>query len=337
MRISPEVAAQYENNRLQMAAVNKGFRTYMWCSIILGAMIFSTAFFAGALSTVNGNAEGPGIFYNAMSAGTFQILLGLATIVLGWLTATKMRVPSLILLGIDVFGLLMILLRRNGTFSGANLLFLAAGIALNIWAQMLCNRNDELKTQPGYPLFSVEADTPAHYELPADVRIRQQQASAHMKGISAPQQAPAQMSGTAAPQQALTPPTVSAQSAFAPSPNLFSDPAPVKLPPEVKIPAVTEKTLGITDMPGSARQFATKPELLSAPSDAALDALSAQTPQVNETALPQIDPSAMLADMTAIPSHAVKQGNPDMLPTPEEVRARLAAMKRARDEHHPEV
>ncbi len=334
MSISPEVAAQYENNRLKMHAVNKGFRIYLWCSIALGAMIFSTAFMAGAFSTVQGNAEGPGIFYNAMSAGTFQILLGLITIVLGWLTASKMRVPSLILLGIDVFGLLMILLRKNGTFTGANLLFLIAGIALNVWAQMLCNRNDDLKTQPGYPLFSAEADTRAHYELPADVRARQQQASAHMSGISAPQPAPAQMSGAGMPQQTLMPPTTGTPSAFAPSPNLFSDPAPVKLPPEVKLSA---QALGITDMPGSTKQYAPKPEQLSAPADVSLDSLASQTPQINEAALPQVDPSAMLADMTAIPSHAVKPGNPDMLPTPEDVRARLAAMKRARDEHHPEA
>ena len=333
MSISPQVEAQYENNRLKMHAVNKGFRIYLWCSIALGAMIFSTAFMAGALSTVQGNAEGPGIFYNAMSAGTFQILLGLITIVLGWLTASKLRTPSLLLLGIHAFGMIMIFLRRNGTFTGANLIFLIAGIALNVWAQMLCNRNEELKSEPGYPLFEPLADQRAHYELPADVRARQQQASAHMSGISVPQQAPAQMSGIGTPQQTETP------SAFAPSPNLFSDPAPVKLPPEVKIPAVTEKALGITDMPGSTKQYAPKPEQLSAPAGIELDSLAVQSAQVQEdpSALPQVNPAAMLADMTAIPSHAVQQGNPDMLPTPEDVRARLAAMKRARDEHHPEA
>ena len=71
------------------------------------------------------------------------------------------------------------------------------------------------------------------------------------------------------------------------------------------------------------------------PADVMLDSLAVQTPQVheNEAAMPQADPAAMLADMTALPSHATQKGNPDMLPTPEEVRARLAAMKRAREEH----
>ena len=55
--------------------------------------------------------------------------------------------------------------------------------------------------------------------------------------------------------------------------------------------------------------------------------------KTEEAALPQLNAADMLAEMTAIPSHATVQGNPDMLPTPEDVRERLAAMKRARQEH----
>ena len=332
MSISPQVEAQYESNRLKMSKVNHDFRIYMWCGIALGALIFFTSFMAGAMSTAKGNAEGPSIFYNAMSAGVFQILLGLLTIVLSWLTAMKTRVPSLILLGVDAVGILLILLRRNGTFTGANLIFLIASIALNIWAQLLCNQNDELKTQPGYPIFSIQADTRAHYELPKDVLIRQQQASKHMSSIGgnpAPAQVPKQ------PEQPAQQPA--SASAFAPSPILFLDPAPVKLPPEIKLHSETEQSLGIADMTGTTHQFMPKPETLAAPTDVSLDSLAAQTPQGNEAALPQADPAAMLADMASIPSHATVKGNPDMLPSAEDVKARLAAMKRAREEHHPET
>ena len=331
MAIAPEVAEHYEANRLRMATMNRRFRIYMWSSIILGALIFSTAFFAGALSTVKENQEGANIFYHAMSAGVFQVLLGLATIVLSWLTAMKSRMPSLILLGINVLGLLMILLRKNGTFTGANIIFLVVGIGLNIWAQMLCNENEDLKTEPGYPLFSVQADYRAHYELPADVRARQQQASTQMSEIGRAAVQPA-----AAAAKPVSGAETQIPSAFAPNPNLFFDPAPVKLPPEVRLSSETEQTLGISEMTGSSRQFVPQAEALAAPTDVSLDSLASQTPQINEAALPQIDPSAMLADMTAIPSHATVKGNPDMLPTPEEVKARLAAMKRARAEHHPE-
>ena len=318
MGISPEVEAQYENNRLRMMQVNRGFRRFMWFSIILGALIFSTSFFAGAASTLHDHQEGPSIFYYAMSSGAFQILFGLVTILLGWLTAMKNRVPSLISLGVDALGFLMILLGKNGTFSTINIIFVALGIALNVWAQMLCNANDELKLQPGYPLFSVQADYRAHYEIPADVLARKAQASTHMAEI-----------GRAAANPETAPAAASA-------PNLFLNPAPVRLPEEVKLSAETEQSLGISEMTGSSTLFLPKAEQLAAPSDASLDSLSVQTPQVSEAALPQVDAADLLADMTAIPSHATLKGNPDMLPTPEEVKARLAAMKKARAEHHPE-
>ena len=97
------------------------------------------------------------------------------------------------------------------------------------------------------------------------------------------------------------------------------------------------RMLGIADMTGTTHQFMPKPETLAAPTDVSLDSLAAQTPQGNEAALPQADPAAMLADMASIPSHATVKGNPDMLPSAEDVKARLAAMKRAREEHHPET
>ena len=195
-------------------------------------------------------------------------------------------------------------------------------IALNIWAQLLCNQNDELKTQPGYPIFSIQADTRAHYELPKDVLIRQQQASKHMSSIG----------GNPAPAQVPKQPEQPAQ-----QPASASAFAPVKLPPEIKLHSETEQSLGIADMTGTTHQFMPKPETLAAPTDVSLDSLAAQTPQGNEAALPQADPAAMLADMASIPSHATVKGNPDMLPSAEDVKARLAAMKRAREEHHPET
>ena len=138
MAISQATEEQYENNRLRMMQVNRGFRRYMWSCIILGAMIFSTAFFAGAASTLHDQQENAMIFYYAMSAGVFQILLGLATIILGWLTAAKNRIPSLISLGIDLVGLIAILMGISKTFPAINIIFLAIGIALNIWIQTVC-------------------------------------------------------------------------------------------------------------------------------------------------------------------------------------------------------
>ncbi len=324
MDISPVIEAKYEENRLRMAKVNKDLRTYMWLGIILGAIIFSTAFFVAASSTKNANQEGPWIFYYAMSTGAFQILLGIGTIALSWLTAMKYRSTSLILLCINFLGLVMIFMNKNGSFSSANFIFLLLGLALNFWIQHAFNEHDELKTQIGYPLFSTQADYRAHYEVPKDVLARRAQASTHMAEIS---RTNAQPEAEAIPQPS---------SAF--DSDLLSDPKPVRLPPEVKLSAVSEDLLGISEMTGSTehKQYAPRPDTLSAPTDISLDALVTHTPQSHEAALPQVNSEDVLADMTALPSHATTKGNPDMLPTPEDVRARMEAMKRARKEHHPE-
>ena len=147
MGISPQIEAQYEENRLRMSKVNSDFRRYMWFSIILGALIFGTAFMAGAASTLTEDQQGPGIFYYAMSAGVFQILLGLTTVILGLIASAKKRLPSLILLGINLVACLMILVGKNGTFMAFNIIFTVLGIVLNLWIQHAFNVDDELKAQ----------------------------------------------------------------------------------------------------------------------------------------------------------------------------------------------
>lgn len=329
MNISPELEKEYDANRLRMMKVNRDFHTYMWLGIILGAILFGTSFFIAAASINKKQDDGPWIFYNTMSTGIIQILLGIGTIVLSWLTAMKKRVPCLILLGIYFITFIMILINKNGTLSSANIVFMLLGLALNIWIQHAFNEHDELKQQKGYPLFSIQADYRAHYEVPAHVRARQAQASSDMDVLGQPTSQPAI--------QPAEEPVQRTPSAFDPSPNLFSDPRPVKLPPEVKLSAASENALGITDMTTSTglTQATPAPDILLAPTDVSLDSLDTAMPQAREAILPQVNPTDLLVDMTAIPSHATTKGNPDMLPTPEDVRARMDAMKRAMDEHHP--
>lgn len=323
MAVSPKMQAQYDANRLRMNKLNANFRKYMWIMLGLGATIFCSAFFAGAMSTLKANEEGPWIFYSAMSAGVFQVLLGLTTIVLGWMASAKKRVPSLILLGIYAFGMLMILLRQNGTFATANIFFLLVGIGLNIWAQMLFNEDALLKEQPGYPLFSVEADVRAHYEVPLHVAVRRAEASSDMAAVGSP--APAPMPN---PEPAAAPAVR--------GDGIFSDPKPlgptpaVTLPPEVDISGVDLELMQRSETVQAAPEPAPRPV-----PDVALETLTDRKSGQKE-ALPQLNAADLLADMRDIPSHATVQGNPDMLPTPEEVRARLAAMKKARSEHPQE-
>ena len=110
--------------------------------------------------------------------------------------------------------------------------------------------------------------------------------------------------------------------------------------PSIRLPQSVSVS-GPLDLSDMTKPFGTKqapvlpPEPVAVP-DVSLASLAAAADAVQPPVQPQPDPAVMLADMTAIPSHATTQGNPDMLPTPEEVRERLAAMRRAREEHHPE-
>lgn len=327
MAVSPQMQAQYDECRLRMNKLNGSFRKYMWIMVGLGATIFCSAFFAGALSTLKANEQGPWIFYTAMSAGVFQVLLGLATIALGWMASAKKRIPSLILLGIYALGMLMILLQQNGTFSTANIFFLLTGIGINVWAQMLFNEDDALKEQPGYPLFSVEADVRAHYEVPLHVAARRAEASENMATVGTP------AASVPAPMPAPEPAAASA----AKEDGVFSNPKPlgptpaVTLPPEVDVSGID---LEMMQQRSGTVHAAPKPAPSPVP-DVALETLTDQK-SGQKAALPQLNAADMLADMRDIPSHATVQGNPDMLPTPEDVRARLAAMKKARSEHPQE-
>lgn len=309
MNFADETERRYNENKLRMNTVNRRFNLYLWSHVILGALIFSTSFMAGAVSTTEHHATEK--FYFAMSAGVFQILLSIATIVLGWLASSKRRIPSLILLGIYLFSLLMIILGKNGTFSAANIFFLTIGAGLNIAMQFVFNENSDLKQEPGYPLFSLNADRRAHYEAP--LYVRKAQASDEMQGIGTPISAPVQPQPQPQPE------------------SLFASVPEVKLPPEVRL----SKEPDLSEMIGSASQPVQPKVQLQKPDNVSLTGLAPER-SGQQQQLPQLSPDAVLADMGAFPSHAATQGDPSLLPSPEEVRARLAAMKQARETHHPE-
>lgn len=332
MAMSPQMQEQYEECRLRMNKLNADFRKYMWIMIALGALIFLSSFMAGAASTLQTNKEGPWIFYEAMSTGIFQILLGLATIVCGWLASAKLRAPSLMIAGVYLIGMVAIMFQQNGTFAAANIFFLLTGLGVNIWVQRLFGENEELKTQPGYPMFSVEADTRAHYEVPPHIAARRAAASEHMDTVGTPAPVPVQ---TAAPAPHL--PEPAAETA---EPRIFSDPKPLGPTPSVRLPAEVDHS-GPFDLNSTLTAFepSVQPETVPEPvpvPQVTLEAFTNQNAAQKSDLPPQMNAADMLVDMRSIPSHATVQGNPDLLPTPEDVRARLAAMKKARAEHPPE-
>lgn len=337
MRITPQMEEEFEQNRLRMNKVNSSLRKYLWWSVALGAITFSLAFFAGAMSVREDGAEGPGIFYTAMSAGVFQILLGITTIILSGLTYMKKRVPGIILLLLYLISLALIIMRPDQGFRIGNIVLILPGIALNIYAQIIISADQDLQELPGYPHFDPKAAFPAEFEESADVLARRAAASEHMDILGTPAQPfpPTDLECvTAGSEVPFAPAYVPQERAEDGRPKPLGPTPSIRLPQEVSVSGPVD--LSAMSKPFSVPQAPVlPPEPVKVP-DISLDSLTAAVSAQQAPEKPQLNAADMLADMNAFPSHATQQGNPDMLPSPEEVRARLAAMKRAREEHHPE-
>lgn len=334
MRITPEMEAQFNDNRVRMQTMERRLRIYMWIMVFLGAGIFGTAFMAGALSTLHDGAQGPGIFYTAMSTGMYQILLGIMTIITGLMTSSKKRTPCTVALAVYAVSAILVLLRLNGTFLGGNLIYLAAGIGLNIWAQLLLNENADLSQQVGYPHFVPQAAYRAEYEESADVAARRANASKHMEALGTPAMPfpPTEQDVYIKPEP-MKIPEAAADPVFGNAPKPLGPTPSIRLPEEVNVSGPVNLDEMTNVPPVIPNPAPAQPLPMPTPENMTLENLDAYIKAQKEAALPQVNADDLLADMAAIPSHATMQGNPDMLPTPEEVRARMAAMKRAREEH----
>ena len=297
MKMSRELQAKYEQNRLAMTKVEQDYKLFLRLSLVLSVIWFACAFFVGALSTTNEGQQAQTIFYRAMGTGMAHFLLAAATIVLGWMVAAKKRLAGLILLALNVLCTILVVLNKTVSLAAFDILLLVAGIVLNVWGQMISSRNDILREEPGYPLFSIEADTPAEYELP--LHLRNRQAADHMDTIGGE----AKPAGPAQPAHAM----MSLQ------------------PPETP--------MQFSEMTGGGTQMRPSEDTLTVPDHLSFDNFNtaAQTQSQPAAAPAQPEAADFLVEMT--PETAQRNYTPNMeaLPTPEEVRARLAAMKAERE------
>ena len=318
MKLSPEAEEKLAENRLKKLKNDADNKKCFWAFVALGCIIFGTSFFAGARSTMLDGAHGSGIFYTAMAAGFFQILLGIGMVIIGFINYRRSPVAGTCCIGVCLFMLLYYLLHLEQNIAGINIVLIFAALALCAWAQIITHREEALKTEEGYPLFSPEASYAGEYELPADVRLRQQSASRAM--------------GTVGPPAAPPLPASPEQETAAAAASLFGG-KDVRLPQEVRLPEVQTADFGLEAELGTARAAIPAPQITG---DVTLDSFAADAPAAPKTgaeALPKVSAEELLMDMTAVPSHAVKKGDASQLPDPAEVRARMAAMKKARDEH----
>ena len=316
MKLSPEMEAQFAENRMKKMNNQRNRTRCFWGFVILGVVLFGSAFLAGSLSTLHDGMSGPYIFYAAMAAAAFQILLAIGTVVAGVLNYREVRLPGLIYMLICIALLIYTFLNMGQNFAVPNIVFLLAGIGLSIWAQSIFNTEELLKLETGYPLFSPEASFSAEYELPADVVAAKAKASDRMEtigGVPEPVQNPAPVPQPAAP----------------------AIPAgkEIRMPAEIRLPEIKASDFGLEAQLGSGQNAVPVPEITG---DVTLNSLAAAVDSASETgeaALPKLSAEDLLMDMTAAPSHATVKGDASLLPDPAEVRARMAAMKRAREEH----
>ena len=314
MAMSREMEARFESNRLKKAENDTNRKRCFWALFILGAIIFGTSFMAGAASAMKDQMHGSAIFYVAFTSGVFQILLGLATALVGWLNYREVRIPGILYIILCLLLALYFGLHLSQSFAAFNIFFLLSGIGLNIWAQVIFHTEDALKDEPGYPLFSPEASQPARYELPKDVIAARAKASQNMDTIGGP-------------------PVPSASEMPVPEAPAQPDPYAIRFPEEVRLPEVDASAFGLDAALGTARAPLPVPEITG---DVTLEGFSEAEGGVKDKgvdALPQVSAADLLMDMTAAPSHATVKGDVSQLPDPAEVRARMAAMKKAREEH----
>ena len=331
MAVSPEMQARFEANRMKKLDLERHMRVFFWLMIGLAAVMFFSTIFAGAVSTRRPDQSGPETFYNAISAGFLQVLLAIVTIVTAFFTSMKYRVPGIIYIGVCGVSLFLILASLNGALAAGNVLLLIAGAGLSIWGQMLCAQDYDLQQEPGYPLFSIEAFTPAKYEAPLNVIAARARASSTMDTVGGQQPEPVQQSAPAVSAQQFAQPAPIPQ----PTPDFFHNlPAgsDVRMPNEIRLSGGKEGALSFSDLT-EGRQTAAPIPQPQLSEDVSLAQLSDSTQPADGDVLPQLRAEDLLMDMTAVPSHAVQQGDESMLPDPAEVRARMAAMKRAREEH----
>lgn len=297
MQNPAELEELYVKNHERMFKVNKHFRAYLIGMGIIAVLFFVFTLFAGAQQAKSADNQGPAKFYNAMNSGAFQVLAAIATAVTGYLTATKLKAAMYAAMGAFVVEICTLFFAKGIGMSGGNLALCITGLALNAWVMRDFSELDDLKNQPGYPLFSMNADNHAEYEAPLYVTARRAEASSEMGSVGVPQ--------------------------------AVSDSPAVSLN---KAPAPNTANIRLAEMSGV--EIPQRPvTVLQKPVAVQLEDLTAQSnaPAQAIPDLPQMSADALLGDMTPAAQH--RQYHPDetALPSPEEVRARLAAMKQAQE------
>lgn len=298
-----------ESNHFRMVKVKKDFQTCFIVHLLLGGLAYGMAFIVGVISTASCPNQRATVFSQSLSSGFFQIFLGILFALSGWLTALRIRIVTFCMMVIEILLCIAIFTSANNIYSAGNLLLLFAGIATDLWIQKAFIEDNLLKEEPGYPVFSANAAHPARYEAPLTVTGRQP--SNDMQDIRMPEPAKAQTPAGESRQPSPLPPAKD-----------------VLLPPEVKLKPFPDSESQLESI--FRQSVSPQPRPAAVPENVTLSQIQAESSRQQAPQEP-VPTDCILADMNAIPSHSVARPKPELLPDPNEVRARLAQMKRARE------
>jgi len=325
------VREEFEQNHFAMQKLHAGYNKLFWFSLILGAFWFSSAFYVAVNLANCCSKSGAMHFYTAMNQGAAQMLLGISTIVFGWLSSRGSRLPSLIQLGLFIMWLTMVMLNSSSAIEPTNTPLLLIGIALHIWAQTLFSEDDRLKTQPGYPVFSYHAAFPAEYRPSPVVTERAKHTGTRMESIN----------GQAEPEKKTQQPLPAVSQDFTLN-SLYAGRVPGQAPP--KLGPISLETQQVAYQP-PVTPVLPEPVFSTAPQQPAVQDIPVteafdipdKTPEPavkppTEISQTQISIDDLLDSSGMLSGKRNYQPHEEMLPSPEEVKQRLAAMKKERNQ-----
>ena len=293
MKLTTEQERQYEENRLKKNQIDRTIRLCGFGFVLIAGAFFVFSMFASAKASSDPNVHHGWKWYYGMNAAAWNIIFAIGTLVLGLIAAVRSRIASILLGALHIGIVIWVLAGKSMAMGYGNMLLAGAGLLLNFKLYMALIQDGVLREQPGYPLFMPRAEEHAEYE-PSPL-IMQHPTSQQMDSIGAP--VPAKESA-AKPQTA---------------------PAAV---PELQTEALDAAAISAPHVSSEAA--------LSQPTGIALDAMQSGG-STHVPAEPQRQSAeGILADMNE-GGHSSHGGNPEALPDPEEVRARLARMRAERE------
>lgn len=295
----------YEQHRLRMNYLNREYRRLFYIYLIFAGVLFFTTLYASVIVGNDRSIVGTDKFYVSFATGLIQILLAAGVLITGFFVSMK-SAAALVIQIAGLVALLTISLLGIGALAKANCVFALIGLGFSGYALKLYREYAFLKEQPGFPLFSLRAETPAKYVPPLNVQMNQSGREMDEIQTDLPQQG--------AGSREDTPLFAEQPLGTALSESMLSDMR------SENMTGIAEEHHHVTLNPGLSEEQRSGLSVFSEP--------SLRTADTAMETLPQLSPAAVLADMDSGVPHKAVHG---ALPDPEEVKVRLRRMKEEKD------